>query len=76
MREAIYNEVYYEVRTKGDGDFSFFTEPPFQGMEYQYDMSDPDSAIAFAETLKTGYVVKVTEEAVWPISSKETEEET
>lgn len=60
--KATLTKTYYEVRTKGDGEFDWFNVPP-QASEFgevRYDNQSPASAQGYAMTIG-GFVVKVTE---------------
>lgn len=55
--------TYFEVRTKGDGDFEYFVAPAVEDDEENYDPQNKESAKAHAKEVK-GYVVEVTEKRV------------
>jgi hypothetical protein len=55
--------TYYEVRTKGDGEFDYFVQQPEWGGEFCYDQDDLESAKKYAEFCN-GWVVKITAETI------------
>lgn len=55
--------VYYQVRTEGDGEFDYLIIPPEENHEKNYNPLSEESAKEFAKAVN-GYVVKVTEEPV------------
>jgi hypothetical protein len=60
------NRIYYEVRTKGDGDFIYFVEDEYESGEYgefNYSKKNKRSATKHAKKVG-GWVVKITEEII------------
>jgi hypothetical protein len=58
-------KTYYEVRTKGDGEFDWFSVPP-QASEFgevRYDSDSLTSATRYADAIG-GFVVEVTEKTI------------
>lgn len=59
------SKTYYEVRTKGDGEFDWFSCPP-QASEFgeiRYDSDNLESAQSYAKEIG-GFVVEVTEKTI------------
>jgi hypothetical protein len=62
-------KTYYEVRTKGDGEFDWFSVPP-QASEFgevRYDHNSLESATKYAAEIN-GFVVEVTEKTLGTVT--------
>jgi hypothetical protein len=56
-------KTYYEVRTKGDGEFDWFRMEPEMDNEHFYDPQNRESAKAYAKVVG-GFVVEVKETTI------------